>query len=55
MSSANPSSVFTCAYYSQNYGPEYATNFGQYDAAGNHYTIGDSYVYYVSSSGTKVA
>lgn len=41
-------SVFTCAYYSQNWSSAYATNVGQYNAEGDHFTIEDSYVYYAS-------
>jgi hypothetical protein len=37
--------VFTCTYYIQSYGPIYATNFGQYDSEGDHYTIANSYTY----------
>jgi len=34
-----------CAFYSQAYGPEFATNHGQYDPFGNHITISHSYTY----------
>lgn len=34
--------VFTCTYYTYAWSPSYATNNGQYDAQGNHYTIGYS-------------
>lgn len=37
--------VFTCTYYTAIYGPPQATNFGQYDGSGNHFTIGHSYIY----------
>ncbi|KAH8896900.1 hypothetical protein GQ53DRAFT_600957, partial [Thozetella sp. PMI_491] len=40
---ANP--VFTCVYYSKYYNSSYATNSGQYNSAGDHYTIGSSYGY----------
>jgi len=40
--------VFTCTYYTASYGPTYATNFGQYDGSGNHYTIAHSYTYTLS-------
>ncbi|KAH8879776.1 hypothetical protein GQ53DRAFT_853156 [Thozetella sp. PMI_491] len=39
--------VFTCNYYSIEYDSSYAKNVGQYDSAGNHYTIGNSYGYYI--------
>ncbi|KAL1849606.1 hypothetical protein Daus18300_013213 [Diaporthe australafricana] len=42
--------VFTCTYYSTNYGASYATNAGQFDNSGNHYTIGSSYSYYLVGS-----
>lgn len=38
---ANP--LFTCTYYTQGYGPEYATNIDQYNDAGDHFTHGSSY------------
>jgi len=41
---ANP--VFTCTYYSVEWDPSYATNVGQYDKEGDHFTIGSSYGYY---------
>lgn len=41
--------VFTCTYYTEAYGPSYATNFGQYDSEGDHYTVAHSYTYTVSS------
>jgi hypothetical protein len=41
--------VFTCTYYTEAYGPEYAKNFGQYNSAGDHYTIGHSYTYSLSA------
>lgn len=41
--------VFTCTYYTQAYGASYATNFGQYNSAGDHFTIGHSYTYTLSS------
>ncbi|KUJ19895.1 uncharacterized protein LY89DRAFT_682731 [Mollisia scopiformis] len=41
--------VFTCTYYTQAYDKSYATNFGQYNSAGDHFTIGHSYLYSVSS------
>lgn len=44
--------VFTCAYYSQSWGPDAATNTGQDDAKGNHYTIGHSYTYTLIETGT---
>jgi len=37
--------VFTCTYFTVSYGPEQAIEKGQYDAQGNHYTIGHSYGY----------
>jgi hypothetical protein len=37
--------IFTCTYYTQPYDPSYATNHGQYDGEGNHYTIGHSFTY----------
>jgi hypothetical protein len=37
--------VFTCTYYTTPYDPSYATNFGQYNSAGDHFTIGSSYLY----------
>ncbi|KUI55536.1 hypothetical protein VP1G_02962 [Cytospora mali] len=46
--------VFTCTYYSQNYGISYATNTGQYDQAGNHYTISNSFAYYLTGSPTPM-
>jgi len=39
-----------CTLYNETWGPAYATNFGQYDASGNHYTIESSYS---SSNATK--
>ncbi|KAK2604722.1 hypothetical protein N8I77_007630 [Diaporthe amygdali] len=48
------SGVFTCTYYSTNYGASYATNAGQYDNTGNHYTIGSSYLYYLAGSSTPL-
>jgi hypothetical protein len=41
--------VFTCAYYTLPWGSPYATNIGQYDAKGNHYTIGHSYTYAINT------
>ncbi|KAE8446099.1 hypothetical protein EG329_012470 [Mollisiaceae sp. DMI_Dod_QoI] len=41
--------VFTCTYYTQAYDTSFATNFGQYNGAGDHFTIGHSYLYTVSS------
>lgn len=32
-----------CALYNETWSNSYATNFGQYDQSGNHYTIMDSY------------
>lgn len=40
--------VFTCTYYTEGYEASYATNVGQYDGSGNHYTIGHSYAYTVA-------
>lgn len=37
--------VFTCTYYTQSYDVSFATNFGQYNKAGDHFTIGHSYLY----------
>lgn len=34
--------VFTCTYYTYAWSPSYATNVGQYDSQGHHYTIGYS-------------
>ncbi|KAI9691281.1 MAG: hypothetical protein M1820_009812 [Bogoriella megaspora] len=34
-----------CAMYSQVWGKSYSTNYGQYDSAGNHYTVSSSYSY----------
>jgi hypothetical protein len=42
--------VFTCTYYTASYGPAYATNGGQYDGHGNHFTIGHSYTYSLDSN-----
>jgi hypothetical protein len=42
--------VFTCTYYSESYDPSYATNFGQYDSEGDHYTIAHSYTYTLDTS-----
>ncbi|KAK0636225.1 hypothetical protein B0T17DRAFT_503701 [Bombardia bombarda] len=39
--------VFTCAYYGTPYGVAYAKNKGQFDAAGNKFTIGSSFGYYL--------
>jgi hypothetical protein len=39
--------ILTCTYFSTSYGPAYATNPGQYDAAGNHYQVTSSYGYYL--------
>ena len=39
--------ILTCTYFSTSYGPAYATNPGQYDAAGNHYEVTSSYGYYL--------
>lgn len=36
------SGVFTCTFYTSQWGMGYATNVGQWDSAGNHYTIGNS-------------
>jgi hypothetical protein len=41
--------VFTCTYYTAVYGPPQATNKGQYNAAGDHFTIGHSYIYSLDS------
>ncbi|KAH7393273.1 hypothetical protein BKA64DRAFT_709623 [Cadophora sp. MPI-SDFR-AT-0126] len=40
---ANP--VFTCAYYTKSYDASFATNVGQYNAAGAHFTNEHSYTY----------
>lgn len=40
--------VFTCTYYTQPYGVAFATNFGQYNGQGDHFTIGYSVGYTVS-------
>ncbi|KAH9222597.1 hypothetical protein DL95DRAFT_505631 [Leptodontidium sp. 2 PMI_412] len=37
--------VFTCAYYTKTYGPPFATNFGQYNPARDHFTNEHSYTY----------
>ena len=37
------------AYYTQSYDASYATNTGQWDSQGNHYTIGHSYLFTMSS------
>jgi len=37
--------VFTCTYYTSSWDGSYATNNGQYDGQGNHYTIAHSYGY----------
>ncbi|KAH7330379.1 hypothetical protein BKA65DRAFT_404464 [Rhexocercosporidium sp. MPI-PUGE-AT-0058] len=37
--------VFTCAYYTKAYGPEFATNVGQYNPAHDHFTNEHSYTY----------
>jgi len=37
--------VFTCTYYTSSWDSSYATNNGQYDGQGNHYTIGYSHGY----------
>lgn len=37
--------VFTCTYYTAVYGPPQATNKGQFNSAGDHFTIGHSYIY----------
>jgi len=37
--------VFTCTYYTSSWDSSYATNNGQYDGQGNHYTIGYSHAY----------
>lgn len=42
--------VFTCTYYTSAWDSSYATNAGQYDQAGNHYTIGSSYGYALPSA-----
>jgi len=34
--------VFTCTFYTSQWDMTYATNVGQYDSAGNHYTIGNA-------------
>ncbi|KAL9095300.1 MAG: hypothetical protein Q9165_002557 [Trypethelium subeluteriae] len=34
-----------CSMYSQVWGKSYSTNIGQYDSAGNHYTVSSSYSY----------
>ncbi|KAK3944152.1 hypothetical protein QBC46DRAFT_305904 [Diplogelasinospora grovesii] len=39
--------VFTCAFYGVPYGVSYATNVGQYNNAGDHWTVGSSYGYYL--------
>ncbi|ROV99137.1 hypothetical protein VMCG_06688 [Cytospora schulzeri] len=44
--------IFTCIYYSENYGASYATMTGQFDIFGNHYTVGSSYSYYLNDSPT---
>jgi hypothetical protein len=40
--------VFTCTYYTQAYGPDFAKNKGQYRGT-DHYTIGYSFTYTVNS------
>ncbi|KAM0128194.1 hypothetical protein ACHAP3_008415 [Botrytis cinerea] len=35
--------VFTCTYFTVPYGPDRANEIGQYDAQGNHYTVGHSF------------
>ncbi|KAL0464983.1 hypothetical protein QR685DRAFT_539543 [Neurospora intermedia] len=39
--------VFTCNYYGTPYGVSYAKNTGQWDDSGNHWTISNSFGYYV--------
>jgi len=39
--------VFSCAYYSEIWGPEEATNYGQVDGSGNVFSVGLSYAYYL--------
>jgi len=34
-----------CAFYTQSYDESYATNYGQYDAEGNYYSVSNSYGY----------
>ncbi len=46
----NANGVFKCAYYGQGYDGTYATEVGQYDATGAHFTIGSSYGYYIDYS-----
>jgi hypothetical protein len=41
--------VFTCTYYTAVYGPAQATNPGQYNGAGDHFTVSHSYIYSVDS------
>ncbi|KAK0626863.1 hypothetical protein B0T14DRAFT_421937 [Immersiella caudata] len=49
--------LFNCAYYSEVWGPEEATNQGQVDGEGNVYSVGLSYAYYLEEQyylpGTK--
>jgi hypothetical protein len=42
--------VLTCTYYSTPYGVAYAKNPGQFDAQGNHFTVTQSYGYYVDGN-----
>jgi len=47
---ANP--VFTCTYYTKSYDASFATNFGQYNSAGNHFTNEHSYTYTLDEATT---
>lgn len=42
--------VFTCTYYTSAWDSSYATQTGQYDSSGNHYTIGSSFGYALPSA-----
>lgn len=46
----NANGVFTCTYYTSAWDSTYAQNVGQYDQAGNHYTIGHAYGFPVANA-----
>lgn len=43
-----------CSYYTHSFGKSYSTNYGQYDSAGNYYSVSQSYSYTLTTqdSGT---